>query len=272
MVGRVSEAPDFVVAELATLSDLEQAAALFGRLWQEPDGSVPLSAHVLRALQLSGNYVAGAFAGPGGQLIGASAGWATPPPVELHSHVTGVEPGLFRKGVGLALKLHQRNWALERGIGTIAWTFDPLVLRNARFNLARLGATVAAYLPNIYGSMEDALNCGSESDRLLARWELNSPSVNAAATGEPVVIEGERRSGLESDALGRPAVDRGLDITAAMSEYTVEVPSDIEALRLSDPEVAALWRTSVRDVLGGALSSGAAVIGLDARGRYVVAR
>lgn len=43
------------------------------------------------------------------------------------------------RGLGYAVKQAQRGWAMERGARTMRWTFDPLVGRNARFNLVKLG-------------------------------------------------------------------------------------------------------------------------------------
>ena len=41
------------------------------------------------------------------------------------------------------MKLHQRAWAAASGLTWITWTFDPLVRRNAWFNIEVLGAHVA---------------------------------------------------------------------------------------------------------------------------------
>ena len=66
----------------------------------------------------------------------------------------------------------------------IAWTYDPLIRRNAYFNLAKLGARPVEYLPNFYGAMDDAINGGTETDRMLVRWELRSDLAVAACAGE----------------------------------------------------------------------------------------
>ena len=44
------------------------------------------------------------------------------------------------------LKLRQREDALARGIDLIEWTFDPLEIKNAYFNIERLGAIVRRYV------------------------------------------------------------------------------------------------------------------------------
>ena len=86
-------------------------------------------------------------------------------------------------GVGFELKQHQRRWCLERGVKTIEWTTDPLVRRNAYFNLTKLGARASDYLVNFYGAMTDGLNAGEESDRLLISWELESRRAAVGSRG-----------------------------------------------------------------------------------------
>jgi predicted GNAT superfamily acetyltransferase len=149
--------------------DLHGAGQLFSEVWKTPGGCPEISDDLLKALQLAGSYIAGAFdARSPGHLVGASVAFGSvrpvPEPPELHSHLTGAVQDRLSSGVGFALKLHQRCWALERGIGIITWTFDPLVRRNSVFNLAKLGACAAAYLRDIYGSLPDVLNAGGESD------------------------------------------------------------------------------------------------------------
>jgi predicted GNAT superfamily acetyltransferase len=253
--------------EVRTLSgtdELARAAQLFTDLWASP-----FSDQILRALDISGNYVAGAF-DVAGTLVAASAGFAAiSDEPEIHSHVTGVALSHRRSGLGLVMKFHQRGWALERGIGVITWTFDPLIKRNANFNLARLGATAHEYRENVYGDMDDALNGRDESDRLWVSWRLAEPEVEAAAAGQP------RRVATPAGALERlkPSPD-GAPITtmsdSADQAFICQVPDDIELLRRSDPETASAWRLALRDVLGEALASGCRILGLNADGNYVV--
>jgi predicted GNAT superfamily acetyltransferase len=166
----------------------------------------------------------------------------------MHSHIAGVTDAVAGRHAGFALKLHQRAWCLDRGIDLTEWTYDPLVSRNAYFNLAKLGARVAEYLPDFYGSMTDAINRGNDSDRILVHWSLTSPEVAQACAGSPV----------------RATVPPG----AAAS--WVQVPRDIGALRLADPEQARSWRAKVRDQLMGALDVGGHVAGFDKERGYLV--
>jgi predicted GNAT superfamily acetyltransferase len=102
----------------------------------------------------------------------------------LHSHMTGVKAEYRDRGVGRMLKLSQRDEALSRDIRLIEWTFDPLEMRNAHFNLNRLGAIARRYMPNLYGITTSPLHRGLATDRLVAEWSLDSPRVLAALNGE----------------------------------------------------------------------------------------
>jgi predicted GNAT superfamily acetyltransferase len=225
----------------------------------------------MRALTKAGNPVTGAY--DGDQLVGASVGFfAAPSGTALHSHVTGVTQLAQRRSIGRALKLHQRAWALHRGITRITWTYDPLVRRNAWFNLAGLGATPVEYLPDFYGPMEDTINGDDQSDRLLTSWALDSEPVVRAVAGERVAVDlpGLRAAG--AVAVVSPGPDGGPVVAPGSPDapWLVAVPPDVEALRAQAPELAAQWRLAVREALGGALDAGARVQGFAREGWYVV--
>ncbi|MEU5980229.1 GNAT family N-acetyltransferase [Streptomyces sp. NPDC047315] len=248
------------VRELHAVDDLEAAVRLFDAIWRPGPAGGPINVELLRALAHSGNYVAGAFGGP--RLIGASVGFlAAPPGRALHSHVTGTtEPG---GGCGLALKHHQRTWALRRGLTRITWTFDPLVRRNAYFNLVKLGASLVEYHPAFYGVMQDSVNDGDESDRALALWRLDAAPSGAAQ--RPSDDAPERLLAAGDD--GRPVL-RTTDARTVL----VELPPDVEALRRTDRAAARSWRYALREVLGGLLADGARVSGFHDRRGYLVTR
>jgi predicted GNAT superfamily acetyltransferase len=168
------------VRELRELADLDQVYRLYDSIWRPDPKNPPVTTELLRALTKAGNYVGGAY--DGDTLIGACVGFfGAPAEVTMHSHVAGVSGTARGRNVGFALKLHQRAWALERGVTAISWTFDPLIRRNAYFNLTKLAALPTEYLTNFYGLMADGINNGDDSDRLLVRWQLDDPAVVAAA-------------------------------------------------------------------------------------------
>ena len=141
----------------------------------------------------------------GGQLFGAYDGdemvafcIAVPgikpgPRPYLHSHMLGVLPAYQNTGIGRRVKLRQREEALERGIELIEWTFDPLELKNAFFNLERLGAVVRRYSENQYGVTASPLHGGLPTDRCIAEWWIDSPRVRAVLAGEAVARRAEER-------------------------------------------------------------------------------
>jgi predicted GNAT superfamily acetyltransferase len=261
------------VEELHELAELERLCALYEGIWRSDPAVGPMvTTEWLRALSHAGNYVSGAYAG--GSLVGGCIGFfAAPVGRALHSHVAGVAAGMRGRNVGFALKLHQRAWALQRGITRIAWTFDPLVRRNAWFNLAKLGALPTAYLESFYGTMRDGINAGEESDRILVDWPLDADPVVRACAGQPPetdvagLLARGATVGLDADAAGRPVLSR-----AAGGVVLVGVPPDVERLRLEDRGAARAWRFALREALGGLLADGGSVTGFAREGWYVVVR
>ena len=237
-------AAGITVQALDTLAGVRAAEALFTEVWDTAPSAPPVTAEVMRAVEHAGGYVVGAY--DGDRLVAASSGFlgfdAAGQPT-LHSHITGVVAGVQGRGVGQALKLHQRAWALERGVQTITWTFDPLVRRNAWFNLVKLGAVGVEYLVDFYGPMTDGINAGQPSDRLFCRWDL-AANREAYHDGGTVLLE-ERN--------GRPVVTGA---SVADGPLLVCLPADIERLRVIDATAAADWRLAVREVLVPALADG----------------
>lgn len=102
----------------------------------------------------------------------------------IHSHMMGVLPGYRNGGLGKRLKLKQRNWAIGHDVELIEWTFDPLQIKNAFFNIERLGVIVRRYVHNQYGTTSSALHGGLPTDRLVPEWWIKSPRVEAIIAGK----------------------------------------------------------------------------------------
>ena len=185
-------------------------------------------------------------------------------------------PAGLGRSVGFALKLHQRAWALRRGADVIAWTHDPLVRRSAYFNLAKLGARPAEYLRNLYGTMDDSINGGTETDRMLVRWGLRSElAVAACAAKPPAASADEPRArgtvvALSAGPDGRPVTAPPSAREPGARALLVGVPADVETMRMTDPDAAVEWRSALRNVLAPLLAGGARVTGFDKSGWYVV--
>ena len=258
------------IRELDGLEDLRALSDLLAAVWGR--GGESVGPDLLKALAHSGSYIAGAY--QDGRLIGGLVGWLGGHPrreLHLHSHILGVLPGSDARGIGFELKQHQRRWCLDREVRVMEWTTDPLVRRNAYFNLTKLGARAPDYLVNFYGAMADDLNAGEESDRLLVRWQLDSPEAQRAATGQAVEpdVEHLRERGsaaiLSVGASGEPVVEPS---TARV--LLCQVPEDVVALRASDPSLAHDWRVALRGAMTRSLGSGYAIKGATRSGWYVL--
>jgi predicted GNAT superfamily acetyltransferase len=259
------------IRELEDIRDLRQLAELLAVVWGRP-GEPSLGEDVLKALAHSGSYVAGAFAQ--GRLIGGLVGWLGGDPrheLHMHSHILGVLPGSEERGLGFELKQHQRRWCLEREIRVMEWTTDPLVRRNAYFNLTKLGAEAPNYFVNFYGEMQDGINAGDESDRLLIRWHLDSERAESAARGRSLEPDAQKLREWGTHpvlAVGPSGEPVGTDSSARV--LMCQVPDDIVALRRYDPALARAWRAALRRALGGAMDRGYAIAGATRSGWYVL--
>jgi predicted GNAT superfamily acetyltransferase len=241
-----AEAAGVRVREVTGIAEQADVVRLLTSIWGRSPDNPPVPPELLRAFGKAGNYIAGAFAGD--ELIGATIAFhSTPGRHALHSHIAGVTATHIGRSVGFAMKLHQRGWALARGIDAIEWTFDPLVARNAHFNVAKLRAMPVEYLTNFYGEMADAINGDDETDRLLVRWDLRDGEVEAAAAGHPVVVD-----------------------ATAPGHVAIAVPPDVERLRVTDLAAALSWRRTVREQFTALLGAGGRVVGFDRTAGYIV--
>ena len=163
------------ISALTELEDADRVRSIIDLVW----GQQVLPRELLRALQHAGCVLLGAHSDR--DLVGFVLGFlGFEGGLHLHSHMLAVAPEHRASGVGFALKVAQRALCLEKGIEEARWTFDPLVARNARLNLSRLGAEAVRFFPDFYGEMTDRLNRGDRSDRLEVSWKLASARVEAA--------------------------------------------------------------------------------------------
>jgi predicted GNAT superfamily acetyltransferase len=257
---------DAQVLEVTTAAECARAAELLCEVWRSSEPKV--QSNLIRAIQDSGSYVYGAYSDSGALLavsIGLLGRELAGEPL-LHSHITGVVPAGQRRGLGYALKQHQRRWALERDMTTITWTCDPLMRRNLLFNLHALGAEVHGYLVDHYGRMNDGLNRNDATDRLAFRWDLLGPRTERADRGRLPFLESDFPPAIDPTEGGHPVL-----LSVAGAERRVALPSDVEALREKDPGAAGSWRTVVRAAVAPALSEGASILGLTRGGELVIA-
>jgi predicted GNAT superfamily acetyltransferase len=230
------------IAVAKTPSDAALISSIFDEVWSV---RAMVSPEIMIAALHNGAY--GAIASVDGVPVGAAfalvglplAGQKQP---NLHSHAAGVVASVANRGVGFALKQHQYSWAAEKGFGTVTWTFDPLVRRNAWFNLVKLGTKVVGYHQNFYGELDDGINAGEQSDRLLVRW-------NVEGAGNPPTSS---------------------FVTLKTSDGRIATPEDIEVLRKTDSGAAANWRSEQRAAFDQARQDNLTIIGLAEDYSYVL--
>jgi predicted GNAT superfamily acetyltransferase len=225
------------IETLTTDSQFRDAVALQKAVWGfEEIELVPVRLFVV-ATRVGGQAF-GAYAE--GRMIAfclALPGLKPGPKSFLHSQMLGVLPDYRDAGIGRLLKLRQREDAVARGIDLIEWTFDPLEIKNAYFNVERLGAIVRRYVRNQYGTTSSHLHAGLPTDRCTAEWWVNSERVNSVVHGDPFEYP--------------PIVDR------------IQVPATMGEIRRSDAKRAREIQAEVSDKFEAAFDRGLAVVGVD---------
>ena len=260
------------VSVVDTERDAREVAEVLARIWATPASRAPVSPELAWALAHSGNYVA--LARSDGEVIGAAVAFRSRDEQGdfLHSHIAGVLPEWQGASVGFALKQHQRSWTIDTGLDRIEWTFDPLVGRNAYFNVVKLGAQLTRYYVDFYGDLDDGINAGDETDRCLVTWLVTSSRADRASRGDHTDydIEAIRAAGgKDTLTIG----NRNQPILGATDAAVrlVQTPRDILELRRDNAEVALAWRQALRQVLTAAFADGLEVVGVTRDSWYVVA-
>jgi len=251
------------VEAVDSVADLRRVADLFSRVWAAPQAP-PMPHDIMRSLVHAGGRVHAAFRD--GRLAGAAVAVFGPPAgASCYSLIAGVSPGEEGAGIGLALKLAQRAWALQVGAGQMIWTFDPLLRRNATFNISRLGAVGTEYLVDFYGQITDGVN-DPETDRLAVTWDLRAPLPSPAAPAGEEVPD----TILAAGPGGEPAPGTVPQAGAGPGLLRCWIPEDMLTIRRTDPALARRWRLAVREALGGAVDGGYQVTRVLRTGWYVL--
>lgn len=229
-----------VIRVLNSIAEFDEAVRLQQEIWGFRDIEL-LPRRLFVVASKVGGQVLGAFDGE--QMIGFLLAIPGLKPGEgrpwtyLHSHMAGVLPEYRDRKIGRMLKLEQRRLALSAGIRLVEWTFDPLELRNAWFNIERLGAVVRRYVLNQYGVTSSTLHGGLPTDRCVAEWYLDARRVQA-------LLEG-----------------------GAAEERTVEarivIPANVAELRDADPKAAREIQASVSEQFVEATRRSLVVVGFD---------
>ncbi|GHF38776.1 putative GNAT superfamily acetyltransferase [Deinococcus metalli] len=265
MSGAADAARAFVIRDVTDPWDLRALEDVQVDAWGYPDREV-LPGTMFRISAATGGVVLAAYPAAGdAQDVPVGLAYGFPARVAgrewHHSHLLAVRPTWRSSGMAVALKLAQRERALAQGYTHMTWTFDPLVARNARLNLGKLGAVARAYHPDWYALSDDRA-AAEPADRLMIEWDLTRPSVERPperAEGAVALAAGETGPG---------PVAGGLDAERVL----VEVPTRPETLTVA---LRRAWRLALRDALSGYLAGGYEVSGLAREGErayYVLTR
>jgi len=225
------------IRPLTTHPELQEALRLQKLIWGFADVELLPARMFVVATKVGGQLFA-AF--DGNRMVGfcvAIPGLKRDGQVYLHSHMMGVLPEYHNCGIGRKLKLYQREEALRRSIQLVEWTFDPLELKNAYFNMERLGAIVRRFVFNEYGITASPLHGGLPTDRCVAEWWLATDRVVAMVSGKPAA---------------RPAV-----------EARIAIPVEIERLRHEAPNEARAIQKAAGEQFQEHFRRGLAVIGFE---------
>jgi predicted GNAT superfamily acetyltransferase len=211
---------------------------------------------LLHVVDFVGGLVAGAFDSKS-NLLGFVFGITGVRDGQLAhwSHMLGVRESARNLGVGRMLKEYQRSALATLGVTRIFWSFDPLMAKNAHFNINRLGATVVEYMPDMYGTTASPLHLGMATDRLIVRLDTaappRSPSGIASDHGLPILTPFPRLN----------------DVTLSVGDWTpdvvlIEMPTEVLDVLERAPVSAQTWRLAVRDHFRWALKRGYSVTGV----------
>ena len=248
-------------------ADYDACVALQREVWGLSDLEITSAIQLIATVHAGGVLLVADA--PGAGVVGFSygfAGFASGAPL-LHSDMLAVRPAWRGKGLGLRLKWAQRETALALGLRLVTWTFDPMRAKNARLNLRLLGAIARELLPDFYGRTSSALHHGLATDRLLARWELDSPRVKRLAAGRSAPAAKAKERGVRINDVrlqgGLPiSSDPRLELDA--QRLLLQVPADWDAVCRADNALAKEWQAIVRRSFAACFARGYAAVDLDA--------
>lgn len=264
------------------LEECQQVTALERAVWQFADAEDVVPASLLIVSIKRGGILLGAF-----DDRGTLKGFVFSIPavkdrrLTQWSHMLAVAPDARGIGLGLRLKLAQRDYAIRGGVDLIEWTFDPLQALNAHLNFARLGVVAEEYDEDVYGQSTSPLHRGTPTDRLVAEWRLTAPHVERRL-GQPAGQLIRDQSIMSAVVVNQAeATDEWLEPKPPLLDVTdrrllVEIPTDFTDLQRHRPELALEWRRSTRSIFQTYLARGYRVVDFflarDARrGQYLLA-
>ena len=250
----VSHASAIIIRDIKELSELRAVEELQKQIWGCSDLEVLPSLALIPIIEVGG-VLLGAF--DQSELVGFVLGF---PGIEdgrliLHSDMLAVKPQYRSHGLGYRLKLAQRDQALEKGIDTITWTFDPLQSLNAHLNFGRLGVISNRYKVNYYGQTSSFLH-RTGTDRVWVTWLLKSERVRKKLEG---CVGTNLTREIESATTVLAVADGGeplLKNNIGEGSVTIEIPDNINEVMLEQSELAVRWREASRRAFLSVLNAG----------------
>jgi len=237
--------------QLKTLADLTPCEDLQKAVWKFNKSDI-IPPRFMRVLCKHGGFAMGAFDGDTmiGFVFGVPAIHYERP--SQHSHMLAVLPEYRNHNIGYKLKIAQREEALSRNIDLITWAFDPLQSKNAHLNINKLGVIACSYDINLYGeSSSSKLHSGLGTDRLLAEWWLVSDKVKTIIDGHAHnTVKKPPAKGMNINRTERD--ERGLlvpeepDLSLTNDVLLLEIPDDIDKMKVSNIEAAHRWRELIQ--------------------------
>ena len=269
------------IRPLTTLEDCRQVAALERVVWGYTDAEDVVPPPVLIVSIKRGGILLGAFDSAGAMkgFVYSMPGLKDGRPMQW-SHMLGVAPEARNSGLGVRLKLAQRQATLEMGLDLIEWTYDPLQALNAHLNFARLGVVVEEYAENVYGESSSPLHRGTPTDRFIAGWHIREPHVERRIGSAGLVVRDGTVTAAPVVNPSRPGGEwlrptEG-DLSLSDRRLLVEIPAGFTAMQREDPALALEWRLTTRRIFQHYLSRDYRVVDFllalgSGRGQYLLA-
>ena len=244
---------------LKRLSEFQECERIQRAVW----GAVSVASELMVVTQKYGGAVLGAFVDA--ECVGfVYALLARRHGRLIHwSHQMAVREGFRDLGIGFKMKMAHREHALQQGLKSICWTYDPLQSRNAALNIVRLGGLVEEYLPDCYGRFPSLIEKELPSDRFVVNWKITSAGAGRTWRGNPPQIRTGMLPSVNSTRLAQEFLEnRKLFLNLRQPRLLVEIPTNTDRMRAKSLDLARRWRLETRRVFQHYLSSGYTVVGL----------
>lgn len=287
---------DIQIRDLTSIDEFRQVIELEKAIWGYTDQGDLVTVPVFIFTVHRGATLVGAFdtsspPAPSvgsepwpGKLVGfayAVVGMKAGRPMQW-SHMAGVLPE-YRGGLGLRLKLAQRDRALAQGYDLIEWTFDPLQAMNAHFNFAKLGGVVEEYAPDFYGASTSVLHHGTPTDRIVLSWKITTPHVARRIEHASAALRVKSHEVVQAPIANTTVMEgewrktKKIDLTIKERRLWIEIPTGFTEMLQRAPERALAWRMDVRQMFEEYLAKGYRAVDFVLQreagfGRYLLAR